>query len=44
MERATQLLAELMDSVPIYRLSCLPDTEAVELVKNTLFPPERSNL
>ena len=44
MERATQLLAELMDSVPIYRLSCLPDTEAVELVKNTLSPPERSNL
>ena len=44
MERATQLLAELMDSVPIYRLSCLPDTEAVELVKNTLFSPERSDL
>jgi hypothetical protein len=44
MERATQLLAELIDSVPIYRLSCLPDTAAVELVRDTVFPPERSNL
>ena len=42
MEQVTGLLSELMDRVPIYRLSCLPNTEAVELVRNTLFPAERS--
>ena len=42
MEQVTGLLSELMDRVPIYRLSCLPNTEAVKLVRNTLFPAERS--
>lgn len=36
--RVTGLLSQLMDCVPIYRLSCRPCFEAVELVKNTLFP------
>lgn len=37
MARALQLLSELMDTVPIYRLSCRPHREAVELVRDTLF-------
>ena len=44
MQQVTQLLSDLMDTVPIYRLSCLPNAEAVELVRNMLFPPERSIL
>ena len=37
-----EFLSELMESVPIYRLSCLPQPSAVELVHSTLFPTERS--
>ena len=44
MSQVTQLLAELMDRIPIYRLTCLPNAEAVELARDTLFPPERSLL
>ena len=44
MDRVTQLLAELMDHVPIYRLSCRPQQSAVELVRSTLFSTERSAL
>ena len=44
MDKTLQLLSALMASVPIYRLSCLPHTEAVELVRSTLFCPERSLL
>ena len=44
MDRATLLLSELMDRVPIYRLSCRPQRSAVELVCNMLFPTERSIL
>ena len=36
MDRATQLLSELMDCVPIYRLSCRPQPSAVELVRSVL--------
>jgi hypothetical protein len=42
MDRVIQLISELMNSIPIYRLSCLPHTDAVDLVCNTLFPTERS--
>ena len=42
MDRAVQLLSELMESVPVYRLSCRPQRSAVELVQRTLFPTERS--
>jgi hypothetical protein len=38
MDRVVSLLSELMDAVPIYRLSCRPDQSAVELVYDTLFP------
>lgn len=41
MSQVTQLLAELMDRVPVYRLTCLPNAEAVELARSTLFSPER---
>ena len=41
MSRVTQLLADLMDRVPVYRLTCLPNAEAVELARKTLFSPER---
>lgn len=37
MDRAAQLLSELMDRVPVYRLSCRPCKEAVELARDTLF-------
>ena len=37
MERITDLLSELINRVPIYRLTCRPDREAVELARNTLF-------
>lgn len=43
MNRVTELLSELMDQVPIYRLSCRPDKEAVELAKATLFPTEKGD-
>lgn len=38
----TGLLAELMESVPIYRLRCRPIPEAVTLVRDTLFGKERA--
>ena len=44
MDKALQLLSALMDSVPIYRLSCLPNADAATLVRSTLFSPERSLL
>ena len=42
MEQTVELLSQLIDSVPIYRLSCLPRQSAVDLVHNTLFSTERS--
>lgn len=38
MEQVIALLSELMEAIPIYRLSCRPDQSAVELVHSTLFP------
>lgn len=40
MEKATDLVAKLMASVPIYRLDCRPDTQAADLAHQTLFPKE----
>lgn len=37
MEKILQLYAELLDTVPVYRLDCRPDREAVELAYHTLF-------
>ena len=37
MERLTDLYAGLLESVPVYRLRCRPDQEAVELAYRTLF-------
>lgn len=37
MDRVTDLIAELLSRVPIYRLSCRPDEEAVQLVRRTLY-------
>ena len=42
MSRVVELLSELMECIPIYRLSCRPERSAVELVRDTLFPTERS--
>ena len=42
MNQAVSLLSELMEAVPIYHLSCLPQPSAVELVRDTLFQSERS--
>lgn len=39
MDRLTGLLAELLTQVPVYRLSCRPDHEAVELAYQTIFGP-----
>lgn len=39
-DRATALYARLLDQVPIYRLCCRPDREAVELAYTTLFGKE----
>lgn len=36
-EQMTELLIGLLDSVPVYELSCRPDQEAVELAYHTLF-------
>jgi len=35
--RALNILQELITTVPVYELSCLPDKGAVELLHNTLF-------
>lgn len=40
-EKITGLLADLLEQVPVYRLYCLPDEGAVELVRATLFGKER---
>lgn len=32
------LLLELIDKIPVYHLACLPDAEAVAVLKNELFP------
>lgn len=37
MDRVTALIAELLSRVPIYRLNCRPDEDAVRLVRRTLF-------
>lgn len=37
MDRSAELLGDLMDKVPIYRLSCRPCREAVDLARDTLF-------
>lgn len=40
MERITDLFAQLLDLIPVYRLYCRPDREAVELVARTVFGKE----
>lgn len=40
-ERAMSLLTQLIMTVPVYLLECLPDQGAVELVKHTIFENER---
>jgi energy-coupling factor transporter ATP-binding protein EcfA2 len=42
MEQTVELLSQLIDSVPIYRLSCRPQQSAVDLVHSILFSTERS--
>ena len=37
MAKLTDLYAELLETVPVYRLRCRPDREAVELAYHTLF-------
>lgn len=37
MDQLTGLLAQLLTQVPVYRLSCRPDRQAVELAYKTLF-------
>lgn len=37
MEKLTELYAGLLEAVPVYRLRCRPDREAVELAYRTLF-------
>lgn len=39
-QKVTGLLAEVMDTVPIYRLRCRPIPEAAALVRDTLFGKE----
>jgi|LSQX01.2.fsa_nt_gb hypothetical protein len=36
-EKATDLVSQICENTPIYRLSCLPDNSAVELLFNTLY-------
>ena len=38
--RGIDLALELVERIPVFRLSCLPDREAVELTEETLFPGE----
>lgn len=40
MEKATGLFSELLAQIPVYRLYCRPDREAVELVYRTVFGKE----
>lgn len=40
MARITSLYADAMDQIPVYRLCCRPDREAVELAYRTLFGKE----
>lgn len=37
-EKATALLTELISQIPIYRLDCLPDESAVQLLHQEVFP------
>lgn len=36
--RLCDLLERVLQDIPLYTLTCLPDTGAVELTKNTIFP------
>ena len=40
MSKVTQMTAELIAQIPVYRLSCRPDPEAVMLAHHTLFEKE----
>ena len=40
MDRASALYAQLLDQIPVYRLHCRPDQEAVNLAYSTLFGKE----
>ena len=40
MQTVTDLLARLLEQVPVYRLNCRPDEEAARLAHRTLFPEE----
>lgn len=42
MEAVTKLMEELLSQVPVYRLNCRPDEEAVRVVHHALFPEEAS--
>ncbi len=37
MEKVTALFSRLLEQVPVYRLNCRPDEDAVKMVYNTLF-------
>ncbi len=37
MEKITRLFSELLSQIPVYRLNCRPDEDAVRLVYDTLF-------
>lgn len=41
MEKMMDLLERAMQEIPIYKLTCRPDREAVELVYNTVFGEEK---
>lgn len=40
MEKILDLFSQLLDQIPVYRLYCRPDREAVELVAKTVFGKE----
>jgi hypothetical protein len=40
MEKISDLFSQLLDQIPVYRLYCRPDREAVELVAKTVFGKE----
>lgn len=40
-EKTVDLIREMVETVPVYRLSCRPDKEAVELLKQVCFAEEK---
>ena len=41
MNSVLDLTAQLLGEIPVYCLECRPDSEAVQLLHNTLFNEER---